>query len=56
MRAPVRSRITGAGARLVQKGDKVIEVAYGKLPAEEARNASTTVVLPDDANQIKTVA
>ena len=39
--APRGSRVigvNGAAARLVQKGDKVIIVTYGQLPAEEARN------------------
>lgn len=45
--------VNGAAARLVQKGDKVIIVAYGMLPAEEARNYSPTVVLLDDGNEIK---
>ena len=48
--------VNGAAARLVQKGDKVIVVTYGMLPAEEARNYSPTVVLLDDANEIKTAA
>ena len=48
--------VNGAAARLVQKGDKVIIVTYGMLPAEEARNYSPTVVLLDDANEIKTAA
>jgi aspartate 1-decarboxylase len=57
--APRGSRVigvNGAAARLVQKGDKVIIVTYGMLPAEEARNYSPTVVLLDDANEIKTAA
>ncbi|MGZ8364646.1 MAG: aspartate 1-decarboxylase, partial [Caulobacteraceae bacterium] len=37
-------------------GDKVIIVTYGMLPVEEARNYAPTVVLLDDANQIKTAA
>ena len=48
--------VNGAAARLVQKGDKVIVVAYGLLPAEEARNYSPTVVLLDDGNEIKQAA
>ena len=53
--APRGSRVigvNGAAARLVQKGDKVIIVTYGLLPAEEARNYSPTVVLLDDANEM----
>ena len=48
--------VNGAAARLVQKGDKVIVVTYGMLPAEEARNYAPTVVLLDDANEIKQAA
>jgi aspartate 1-decarboxylase len=48
--------VNGAAARLVQKGDKVIVVAYGMLPAEEARNYSPTVVLLGDGNEIKKAA
>ena len=48
--------VNGAAARLVQKGDKVIIVTYGMLPAEEARNYSPTVVLLDDANEMKKAA
>lgn len=57
--APRGSRtigVNGAAARLVQKGDKVIVVAYGQLRAEEARNYAPTVVLLDDGNEIKTKA
>ena len=57
--APRGSRVfgvNGAAARLVQKGDKIIVVTYCQLPAEEARNYSPTVVLLDDANEIKTAA
>ena len=48
--------VNGAAARLVQKGDKVIVVAYGQLPAEEARNYSPTVVLLGEGNEIKRAA
>ena len=48
--------VNGAAARLVQKNDKVIIVAYGYLPAEEARNYAPTVVLLDDDNRIKRAA
>ena len=48
--------VNGAAARLVQKGDKVIIVTYGMLPAEEARNYAPTVVLLDDANEMKQAA
>lgn len=48
--------INGAAARLVQKGDRIIVVAYCQLPAEEARNYAPTVVLMDDGNVIKKTA
>jgi aspartate 1-decarboxylase len=57
--APRGSRVigvNGAAARLVQKGDRVIIVTYGILPAEEARNHSPTVVLLDEGNVIKQAA
>ncbi len=57
--APRGSRVigvNGAAARLVQKGDKVIIVAYGQLPAEEARNYSPVVVLLDEGNTVKRAA
>jgi aspartate 1-decarboxylase len=43
--------VNGAAARLVQKDDRIIVVAYGQLPAEEARNYSPTVVLLNDRNE-----
>ncbi len=48
--------VNGAAARLVQAGDKVIIVAYGQLPAEEARNYSPVVVLLDERNEVKRAA
>ena len=48
--------VNGAAARLVQKGDKVIIVTYGMLPAEEARNYAPTVVLLENGNHIKKAA
>ena len=48
--------VNGAAARLVQKGDKVIIVAYGQLPVEEARNYAPNVVLLDEGNAIKRAA
>ena len=48
--------VNGAAARLVQKGDRVIVVTYGMLPAEEARNYSPTVVLLDEGNHMKLAA
>ena len=57
--APRGSRVigvNGAAARLVQAGDKVIVVSYSQLDASEARNYHPTVVLLDDANDIKRAA
>ena len=48
--------VNGAAARLVQKNDKVIILTYGQLPQEEARLWSPTVVLLEDANEIKIAA
>ncbi|MES1199844.1 MAG: aspartate 1-decarboxylase [Pseudomonadota bacterium] len=44
--------INGAAARLVQKGDPIIVVAYCQLPAEEARNYQPNVVLLDEQNNV----
>ena len=57
--APRGSRVigvNGAAARLVQRGDKVIVVTYCQIEAEMARNYAPTVVLLDDANEIKRAA
>lgn len=57
--APRGSRVigvNGAAARLVQKGDKVIIVAYCQIDAAEARNYNPGVVLLDDSNEIKRAA
>jgi aspartate 1-decarboxylase len=57
--APRGSRVVGvngAAARLVQKNDKVIVVAYCQMPAEEARNYAPNVVLLDDENRPKRAA
>jgi aspartate 1-decarboxylase len=48
--------VNGAAARLVQKGDRVIIVAYCQLPAEEARNYAPNVVLLGEGNEIKHAA
>ena len=48
--------VNGAAARLVQKNDKVIVVAYGQMPAEEARNYAPSVVLLDEGNLVKRAA
>jgi len=44
--------INGAAARLVQRDDQVIIIAYCQMPAEEARNYNPTVVLLDDDNNV----
>ncbi|HUZ13528.1 MAG TPA: aspartate 1-decarboxylase [Caulobacteraceae bacterium] len=57
--APAGSRVigvNGAAARLVQKHDRLIIVAYGQMPADEARNYAPTVVLLDEHNAIKRAA
>ncbi len=57
--APRGSRtigVNGAAARLVQKGDKVIIVAYCQIEAELARNYNPSVVLLDDRNEVKRAA
>jgi aspartate 1-decarboxylase len=36
----------------VQKGDKVIIVAYCQIPGEEARNYHPTVVLLGEGNEV----
>ena len=48
--------VNGAAARLVQKNDLVIVVTYAQMPEEEARQWSPTVVLLDEANNIKRAA
>ena len=48
--------VNGAAARRVQRGDKVIVVAYCQLPAEAARNYAPSVVLLEDGNLIKRAA
>jgi aspartate 1-decarboxylase len=57
--APRGSRtigVNGAAARLVQKGDRLIVVAYGQLPLEEARNYAPRVVLLGEDNEVKRAA
>jgi aspartate 1-decarboxylase len=57
--APRGSRgiaVNGAAARLVQKGDKLIIVAYCQIPAEEARNYHPNVVVLSDGNAIERAA
>ena len=45
--------LNGAAARKVQKGDKVIIVAYAYFTPDEADNFEPTVVMVDDNNKIK---
>ncbi|HXG79724.1 MAG TPA: aspartate 1-decarboxylase [Methyloceanibacter sp.] len=57
--APRGSRaicVNGAAARLVQKGDKVIIIAYCQIPAEEARNYHPSVVVLGEGNEISHAA
>lgn len=44
--------INGAAARLAQKGDPIIVVAYCQMPAEQARNYNPNVVLLDEQNNV----
>lgn len=44
--------LNGAAARKVCKGDKVIIVAYGQMPREQAENFTPNVVHVDACNQI----
>lgn len=44
--------VNGAAARLAQRNDQVIIVAYCQMPAEEARNYNPSVVLLDDNNNV----
>ena len=48
--------VNGAAARLVQRGDKVIIVAYCQIEAEMARNYAPSVVLLDEHNGVKWAA
>ena len=53
--APRGSRtfgINGAAARLCQRGDPIIVVAYCQMPAEEARNYQPGVVLLNEQNDV----
>ena len=44
--------LNGAAARKVQKGDKVIIIAYGLYNPEEMDKYRPTVVIVDDKNKI----
>lgn len=47
--------LNGAAARKVQKGDKIIIVAYASYSEEELTNYKPSVVLLDDNNEITEV-
>lgn len=44
--------LNGAAARLGQKGDKVIIIAYCSLPEDQARNHKPRVISVDNDNKI----
>ena len=44
--------LNGAGARCVQKGDKVIIMSYAQLDSAEAAEHKPRVVFVDDSNKI----
>ncbi len=48
--------LNGAAARCVQKGDKIIIMAYCSLTQEEAKSHKPTVVFVDDDNKIKQIS
>ena len=45
--------LNGAAARHVQKGDKVIIVAYATIDIQEAKKHEPIVVFVDDKNRVK---
>jgi len=47
--------LNGALARLAQRGDQLIIIAYALMSPEEARDFRPVVVLVDDHNRIKSV-
>ena len=44
--------VNGAAARLVQKNDRIIVVAYAQVPAEQARNYAPSVALLNEHNEL----
>ena len=48
--------LNGAAARCVQKGDKIIIMAYCNMDAEEAKTHKPTVVFVDEDNKIKQIS
>ena len=47
--------LNGAAARCVQKGDKVIIMAYCNMTADEAKEHRPTVVFVDDNNKVSQI-
>ena len=47
--------LNGAAARCVQKGDKVIIMAYCNMTANEAKEHRPTVVFVDDDNKVSQI-
>jgi aspartate 1-decarboxylase len=45
--------LNGAAARHVQRGDKVIIVAYASIDIKDAKSHEPTVVFVDDKNRVK---
>lgn len=48
--------LNGAAARCVQKGDKIIIMAYCSVTPEEAQTHKPTVVFVDEDNKIKQIS
>ena len=48
--------LNGAAARCVQKGDKIIIMAYCNMDAEEAKTHKPTVVFVDEDTKIKQIS
>ncbi|NDL66229.1 aspartate 1-decarboxylase [Anaerotalea alkaliphila] len=44
--------VNGAAARLVQRGDKVIIIAYGLMDREEAKTFKPRILVLDEGNRI----
>lgn len=47
--------LNGAAARCVQKGDKIIIMAYAQLDVEEAKDTKPTVVFVDENNGVSKI-
>lgn len=47
--------LNGAAARLVQKGDKIIIMAYAQMDEKEAITCTPTVVFVDENNKVKEI-